>query len=159
MEQFKDSIYLEGGYDDSRKIDFTYVVKKAANYRVFSNPMIMSDMIEFINDSIVEVVGSENVKLIQFIDQERTFYFDIAAYNSCDATTKVETIHSKAMDKFYAKYYQTVLKAISEQSGYYANMFSTMMCGQHRDLLISLLSTRGQFAEDNGYYRAFIRMY
>lgn len=102
--------------------DWFYIVKKAINYRVFSNPLAMSDIIDIFIEELENQIGKNRYSFLQFLDAERTINIKIDNVKeeftnaSSPELSKVISAFVETFIRLYAMYKTVIDLAIMEAS-------------------------------------------
>lgn len=118
--------------------DWTYIVKKALNYRVYSNPIMLSNMVDILYQELVEKFGEDRIVFFQLNDYEKTIKFRVS-HTKAEYFNIIESVHENCLIRFCTMNKELIKIAITEQSNkQYADIFDKMLEYDHKNLISQL---------------------
>jgi hypothetical protein len=141
--------------------DWVYQVKKALNFKVYSNQAVMSDLVDILQEELEKMFG-DRVISFKLDDLDRTFQFNIRNSSSEDENFNVTILYNTVMTRFFTDHMSLITDAIQSITGkkIYSDVFSDMLI-YHQSSIFGLLSRVSAFVfpPESGVLNVTIRLF
>ena len=118
--------------------DWTYTVKKALNYRIYSNPIMFTDMVDIIYQELLDKFGTDRIVYFNINDFEKTIKFRVS-HTTTEYFNIIEELHENCLVRFCSIHKDAIKAAINEQSNkQYADLFEEMLMFDNKTLVSQL---------------------
>lgn len=119
-------------------VDWTYTVKKAMNYRIYSDPIMLTDMVDIVYQQLLEKFGKDRIVFFELNDYEKTIKFRVS-HTTTEYFNIIEELHEDCLVYFCNIHKEEIKAAIMEQSNkQYADLFDEMLQFDHKTLISQL---------------------
>ena len=129
--------------------DWTYMVKKAMNYRVFSDPMSSSVLVDIVSEEM-DNVFHDKVISFQFDDINRLINVRIISNNSNDINI-INQIFCNSIMKFCMQYRFIIENAVREVAGIQYERLITDIIENNQIMTLSQIVNIQTLPIPNGY--------
>lgn len=129
--------------------DWTYMVKKAMNYRVFSDPMSSSVLVDIVSEEM-DNVFHDKVISFQFDDINRLINVRIISNNSNDINI-INQIFCNSIMKFCMQYRFIIKNAVREVAGIQYERLITDIIENNQIMTLSQIVNIQTLPIPNGY--------
>lgn len=140
--------------------DWCYQVKKAMNYRIYSNPICLLDLVDIVHRQLEQTVGVNNVTYFKLDDFNKQINFRFTYPDLNMAFSIIDQIHAASVVEFCTMYKDNIIFAINEQAGkIYSDAFVDMLENDHPILISQLSILFGHPVMAEGQFSVTFRLY
>lgn len=140
--------------------EWAYNVKRALNERIYSNPLVMSDLIDIVHSELENIFGLNNITFFQYIDGDRTIKFQVKCNDPVVAMNNISMVHAHSLVRFCCQYKTAIEVAISDITGSKnADMFNRVLMHEQNTLINQLSLFFGHPIQEGNIFSATFRMF
>lgn len=125
---------------NNEMINWLYTLKKVLVYKIFSNPIVMSDIIDIFSE-IVYARYTQDIKRFEFIDSENSIVLHLTNSNNVDYNMDIRVLISDCMIKFCTLHRAEIEAGMMAVGGFNAkNMFTDAIENNRSSLLAQIVT-------------------
>ena len=122
--------------------EWIYIFRKAMNYRVYSNPQIMSNIIDIVSEELYKVYGNR-VRMFNYDDINKTIMFKVEINPNLDNNIELRRIVENSIMRFCVSHRSIIELSIRELGGFqYQKIFTDLLDNNQIISLSQIITTR-----------------